>query len=310
MKHFPLWITVALVTSSAYGAPPITTPIKPQIPKNAPAGGTISVQEMLKTGPTQLKMHSLMMVQQGNISGPVDNTYLPGLLICAQDPDALLRSFAARILGEHFVANQDNPNPEALNMLIDLTQDPSVDVRFNATYYGLAQVKNMTPELAEQLIDIAAIERKPELQDRIIVALANFKPQVIEIFNRKLAGNNSIAYFEIYEEFTGQEPQNADHYLDMPSSRPHLMIIKPTEKDAETAKSTLTTALEKAGLKNPSVTISGSGNNFVLTLTTYITRDYQTARKLLAQNEDFSTMQDMWLTPELELQIDAMRNAK
>ncbi|MDF7800961.1 HEAT repeat domain-containing protein [Pontiellaceae bacterium B1224] len=300
-------IVATVGTVTAHGAPPTSaTPTLPP-PTNAPANGktSISIQEMLKTGPTQLKMHSLMMVLQGNIK--VDDSYLPGLLICAQDQDALLRSTSARILGENFIANQENPNQEVLEILTQLAQDPSADVRFNAAYYGLSQIGTITPELAELLIDIAANERKPELQDRIIIALANYQPQVIEIFDRKLSGNNSIAYFEIYEEFTGSEPENAEKYLDMPSSRPHLIIVKPTGKDASTAKSSLIAALEKDGLKNPSVVISGKGENFVLMLTTYITRDYQTAKAFLTGNEKFPIMQDMWLTPELEIQIEAIR---
>ncbi|MDF7805826.1 HEAT repeat domain-containing protein [Pontiellaceae bacterium B12219] len=312
MKHIPILFVAALTTGSVYGAPPNSAPVKSPIPTNAVADtkSSISVQKMLQTGPTQLKMHSLIMIRQGNIAGKVDDTYLPGLLICSQDSDALLRSTSARILGEHFIANHDTPNPEALEALVKLTNDPSDDVRFNATYYGLTQVKDITPELAEQLIDIAATERKPELQDRIIVALANYQPQVVEILDRKLAGDNSVAYFEIYEEFTGQEPKNADKYLDMPSSRPHLLIIKPTDKNAEAAQTALTIALTKAGLKSPNSTISGSENNPVLILTTYITRDYQTARQLLSDTEEFSIMQDMWLTPELELQIKAMQQAQ
>ncbi len=280
-------------------------------PTNAPTQpATISVQEMLKTGPSQLKMHSLAMITQGNIRNPVDESYLPGLSVCAKDKDSLLRSMTARILGQYFVADKEIPHPEALQLLQGLATDDSGDVRFNAVYYGLTQTKHKTPKIAEQLIDIAAQERNPALHDRIIISLANYQPQVTEILDAKLAKGDDIAIYEIYEEFTGNQPLNADQFLDLPSSRPHLIIIKPSGKDAETTKAALIAELEKEGLKNPAVQISGKGDNYVLMLTTYITRDYQTAKGVLSNHGQFSITQNMWLTPELEIQIEAMRKAQ
>ena len=298
-------IAALAISTLSYG-----NPSGPPTNVTANSKGAVSVQEMLINGPPQLKMHSLAMISGGNIKGDVDACYLPGLKACAEDSSAVLRSISAKLLGENFVQNQKTPNQNAVTILQKLAKDKSSDVRFNAIFYGLAQIKNITPELAEQLIDIAAQERTPALQDRIIIALANYTPQVTEILNQKLSSENAIAYYEIYEEFTGNQPPNTDEFLDMPSSRPHLMIIKPASKDAKSTRTALTAELEAAGLKNPEVQISGTGDVFALMLTTYITRDYQTAKKLLSNHGKFSITQDMWLTPELEIQIEAMRKAQ
>ncbi len=300
MKEATILLSTITLTLSAIAKPPMT---------NAPSKGTISVQEMLATGPTQLKMHSLMMMNTGQIKGDVDTSYLPGLTITAEHTDSALRSMTAQILGKKFIQDQEAPNTDALVLISQLSKDDVSDVRFNAIYYGLTQVKHKSPELAEQLIDIAAKERNPSLQDRIIISLANYQPQVEEILNEKLKSEDAISYYEIYEEFTGKEPPNAEKFLDMPSSRPHLIIIKPSDKDAEAAQSALIAALKKKGISSPSVEISGKGENAVLLVTTYITRDYKVAKDFLKDNDQYSITQDMWLTPELEIQIEAMRKA-
>lgn len=276
-------------------------------PSNATS---ISIQEILISGPPQLKMYALSMISQGKIKGGIDETYLPGLISCADGPSAPLKCVSVRLLGENFIQDIESPNPEVVAALQELSNDESPDVRFNAIYYGLARIKNVTPDLAEQLIEIAAKERTPALQESIVAALTNHTPLVIEILNSKLATENSVAYFELYETFTGEKPPNADKYLDMPSSRPHLIVIKPEGNDIETARSALLAELKKAGLKNPNVNISGTDNMHVLLLTTYITRDYQNAELLLSNHEQFSIMQDLWLTPELEIQIEEMKKSK
>ncbi|QBG47632.1 HEAT repeat domain-containing protein [Verrucomicrobia bacterium S94] len=267
-----------------------------------------SIQEMLISGTPQYKMHFLAMISQGKVK--VNESYIPGLETCATHPSIPLRSLSAKLLGQYFIREKDAPNEEALAILLKLAHDPEADVRFNAIFYGLTQVKYKTPELAEQLIDIAAKERNPALQDRIIVSLANYQPQVEEILNKKLNGEHAIAYYEIYEDFTGKEPPHEEKFLNMPSSRPRLLVIKANESNPEVSKPALIQLLKQGGLKNPTVETSGTGESYVLMLTTYITRDYKNVREVLSANDDFSITQDLWLTPELEIQIEAMRKAQ
>lgn len=272
--------------------------------------GPITAREMLVIGPQQLKMHALSMISQGNIPDEVDASYIPGFKVCAKEQSVALRAISAKLLGQHLIQDRDIPNEDALDILLQLANDPETDVRFNAVFYGLSQVKYKTPELAGRLIDIAAAERNPALQDRIIVSLANYQPQVEEILNEKLKGEDAIAYYEIYEEFTGKEPPHEEKFLDMPSSRPHLIVIKAREQNPEASKEALNSVLKQGGLKNPAIETSGSGDSYVLMLTTYITRDYKNAQKVLTANDHFSITQDLWLTPELEVQIEAMRKAQ
>jgi len=295
----------ALTATSGYAE---ENPARPPIPAastNVPATPPpASVQEMLVSGPTQLKLHSLTMMMQGNIKGEIDDSYLPGLKVCAEDLALPLRSVAAQLLGQHFVEGKKSPNPEALALLIKLANDESPYVRYNAVYYGLSNIQNKSDEIINLLIDIASKSTEPGLIDRIAESLQTDQSRVIDLLNRKLERGNNIAVFEVYEVLAGKQPPNAEKYMNMPSSRPHLFIFNGDGKDAESFKSALVKALKDAGVENPNVSITGPGENYAVFVKTYITKDYLAVKKTFADHPEFKISQDMWLTPELEIQIN------
>ena len=125
--------------------------------------------------------------------------------------------------------------------------------------------------------------------------------------DKKLAEGGDIAFYEIYEDFTGKKPTNADQYLEMPSSRPRMFIFKGEGTDAEVSKAELEKELQAVGIESPELSVSGVGENYVILLKTYLTKDYLIVEKEFSTSGKFTITQDMWLTPELEIQIDAMR---
>jgi len=277
-------------------------------PTNAPAGPeTISIQEMLVIGPSGLKLHSLAMITQGKAKDGVDESFLPGFKVCTEDSATPVRSLTARLLGQHFVEGKETPNPEAVTLLITLAEDESSDVRYSAVYHGLTQIQNKSPEIVELLIDVAVSNREQRLYERIIQSLEGNREQVVRILDKKLKDGDDIAIYEIYEDLAGKKPAGADKYLDMPSSRPKMFIFKGEENDPEAFHAELEKELKAVGIENPELSISGVGDNYVLLLKTYLTKDRIAVEKSFTDHGKFKITQDMWLTPELEIQIDAMR---
>jgi hypothetical protein len=90
----------------------------------------------------------------------------------------------------------------------------------------------------------------------------------------------------------------------MPSSRPMIFIIDGKGEDAEAAKAELSSELESMGLTHPEVIVSATGENHVLVLKTYITKDRIAVKEALADHDRFRITQELWLTPELEIWID------
>jgi HEAT repeat protein len=257
-----------------------------------------------------MKFHSLAMMSQGSIPGTVDESYLPGLAVCADDSSPAIRSVTAQLLGRYFVQGKKTPNPEALELLIKLSGDESSDVRFNAVYYGLSQIQDKSDDTLNLLIDIATKQREQSLYDRIAESLSNDRERAAAILDRKLQDDDNIAIYEIYEDMTGQKPANADKYLAMPSSRPRLFIFTGEGSDPEVVKTELEKALKAEGIENPDVRVSDAGENYVLFLKVYITKDYLTVEKAFSDHPEFKITQEMWLTPEMEIQIEAMQKMK
>ncbi len=281
---------------------------RPSAAANAPTGpATISIQEMLVSGPTQLKLHSLAMIAQGNVTGEIDSSYLPGLKACSEDPALPLRSVTAQILGQHFVQNKETPNPKAVTMLKKLAQDDESYVRYNAVYYGLSQIQNKSDDIISLLIDVASENRENDLVNRIAESLQADQNRVAKIMDKKLQTGDNVEVFEIYKDLAGKKPANTEKYLDMPSSRPHLFIFNISGSDPEASKTELLKQLKSIGIENPNLTVSGTGENAVLLLKTYITKDYLAVEKEFESNPEFKIAQAMWLTPEMEAQIQKMK---
>jgi hypothetical protein len=214
------------------------------------------------------------------------------------------------LLGQYFVQGKENPNPEAVELLIKLSKDDSSDVRYNAVYHGLTQIENKSDEILNLLIDIAATDREQSLYDRIAESLEKDRARVASILDQKLQDGDNIAIYEIYEDLTGEKPANADKYLEMPSSRPRLFIFSGEGSDPEAYKAELEKTLKAEGIEDPNVWVSGVGENYVLLLKTYMTKDYLTVENAFTNDPKYKITQDMWLTPKLEIQIETMQKMR
>ena len=194
-----------------------------------------------------------------------------------------------------------------MELVIKLARDEAADVRFNAVYHGLTQIPEKSDEILKLLIDIASMHPNPSLYDRIVESLATDREKITGILNRKLDEGDNVAIYEIYEDLTGKKAPHADKYLEMPSSRPHLFIFKAEDADPQAGAAGLEQALKDLGLENADVRISGPGENYILLVKTYLTKDYIAVKNGFNENSVFKISQDMWLTPELEIQIEAMQ---
>ncbi|HEY5653869.1 MAG TPA: hypothetical protein VIR63_05840 [Pontiella sp.] len=297
--------------SALLGTAHLSTAQPPPALTNAPAAPkSISLQEMLVIGPSGLKLHSLAMITQGKAANGIDASFLPGFKVCSEDTAAPVRSITAKLLGTHFIKEKENPNKEAVALLIELAKDTAADVRYNAVYHGLSHLQEKPDEVIELLIDIAAGHREQPLYERIIQSLEKYKDTTAKILDHKLAVEDNVAVYEIYEDLTGKPPANAEQYLEMPSSRPRMFIFNGESEYSESFQAELEQALKKIGIENPDLSISHLGKGYVLILKTYLTKEYKAVKAAFSDHARFKITQDIWLTPELEIQLEAMSKAQ
>lgn len=298
-KSTPTPTTAPSAEKTSQTPSPIATPM----PSPSP---TITVQEMLVSGPTQLKMHSLAMISQNNVSGKIDESYLPGLKACAEDPNDPLRIISAELLGKHFVQDKEKPNPEAVALLIKLAADQSSHVRYNAVYHGLCHIKPKSDEILSLLIDQASQDKEENISGKIGESVKTDVNRVIKILDEKLREGNNVAAYEAYKELTSKEPPYSDKYSNVPSSLPRLFVFKPGGTDLEQFQTNLEKALKGAGIDQPGLTLSGSEKNQVILLKTYLTKDRLIVEKEFSNHPELAFMQSMWLTPQMENQLKSV----
>tara|TARA_E500000178_G_scaffold183451_1_gene181877 strand:- start:2627 stop:3505 length:879 start_codon:yes stop_codon:yes gene_type:complete len=288
----PIYIALALIVAA-----------QAQLPAPTAEGSIVTVKEMLVTGPPQMKMHSLAMITQGNIKGGIDASYLDAFTTCANDPMPPIRSITARIIGQHFIQHQETPHPRALDLLLKLSQDDSSDVRFSAVVHGLCKLNHFNQTVLDTLIQVALQHREATLLEAIKTALTD-NPQLKARLQQQLNTSHDIACFELYHQWLGTLPPNPEAYLDLPSSRPKLIVFTPTNPDLQSAASELQRQL--TNLDIPPTLIQPNDPNAapILMLKTYITREYIELEKTFKNHEQFPITQTLWLTPEIELQLE------
>lgn len=292
-----LLLITASYSTLANPAPPVTN--------DSSSPSTVSIKEMLIIGKSNMKLHALAVITQGHTQP--DESYMTAFKVCADDSDAAVRSLTAKIVGKTFIKDA-KPSPQVNELILKLAKDKSDDVSFNAVYYGLCEYKEMSGEILTLIIDFAAEHKNPTLHQRVTEKTVNNRAEIKSILDRKLKEEDPIKYFEIYELLSGEKPPHTARLLDMPSSRPKLIVIKAEGfQSAGNAEEKLIENLSSAGLSNPDVHIKGTDDTYVLALITRVTGDAVKAGELLEELDKFVMMQEIWLTPEMEVQIEANR---
>ena len=117
-------------------------------PKN-----NISVKQMLLSGPSEIKLHSLAMITQGKINDKLDDTYIEAFEVCSMDKYVPVRMTTAKILGKYYVKDKKFINPKVISILKNLAKDKSEFVSSVAIREGLFYILNNEDEEIRTLID-------------------------------------------------------------------------------------------------------------------------------------------------------------
>ena len=268
--------------------------------------GVVSLKEMLISGPPQLKMHALAMITQNKVQDEVDESYLHALRACASDESAAIRMVAAGIIGDLFIKDKLAPSSEAIELLHTLAKDTHEDVRFTALNKGLCEIQPKSEALIATLIDVAASERDATLLEKIKHVIAD-EAATEALLNARLAEVGSVEYFETYRYILGKDPADIEPFLDMPSSRPRLFFFLATEPDESLALQELDRQLKQLGIREPILSKYGSTGEPLYMLKTFLTHDYMVVEKYFSDATDYTLSQSFWLTPKLEMEINALQ---
>ena len=93
----------------------------------------------------------------------------------------------------------------------------------------------------------------------------------------------------------------------MPSSRPRLFFFLATEPDETLALQELDRQLKQLGIREPILSKYGSTGEPLYMLKTFLTHDYMVVEKYFSDATDYTLTQSFWLTPKLEMEINALQ---
>ena len=171
-------------------------------------------RETLLTG-TSEKRWEVIRLCLANISlmSLMDDTFIEAWAACGKDRDRKVRSEVARLAGGRWVWGSGKQLPEAIDLMLDLSQDEDRSVRYNAVYFGLSVVREKSDEVVERLIEMAAAAPKYDgnLHGRIAWGLKREKGKAdaaIEAFLAAEAADGSTGekhLRRLYREITGED---------------------------------------------------------------------------------------------------------
>jgi hypothetical protein len=139
----------------------------PDLAKKLHDGNSEERREVL----TKLGREKIMLI--------LPDDFLPAMVAAAQDKEERVRRTVATMTGERWMWHTNNYNPEAVQLLIRLSEDPEREVRSSAIYFGLCRMRPMSTEVMHHLLQLAVRGAEKQSVDMIVWGLQSQKAEAI-----------------------------------------------------------------------------------------------------------------------------------
>ncbi len=198
------------------------------------------IKEALANGNSEKRKKTLLLIQKERISLIMDDSFISVLAACGKDEDYAVRNQIAQIVGGKWIWSAQSQNPEAIELMLSLSQDNNREVRYNAVYYGLSTIRNKNEKVIRRLLEMAFEDREPNLYGRIAWGLKTDRKSVAEILEGYINGTNpELARHarEVTKDMTGISTAISEvsaKKSDQASTSPESLDIKKMELEVET----------------------------------------------------------------------------
>jgi len=183
-------------------------------------------KEILLTGSSTERLEMLKTILRERIALIMDDSFIAAFARCATDPQPKIRNQVAIIAGGRWVWEPDQQSPEAIELMLELSSDDDRQVRYNAVYYGLSTVRNKSDAVLKRLLELAFVDREPNLYHRIQWGLREDHDRVEKMLLQYLEGANeeqARAAREVFDAMLGRRDntrQDAVKTSDQPINPP------------------------------------------------------------------------------------------
>ena len=261
----------------------------------------ISIDEMLISGPTQLKMHALIQISKNQINEEYNENLIEALTVTSTNSDIAIRTLTAKSVGKLFIQNKKYPNDKAIKILFKLSEDINSEVSLSAIK-ELCKIKEMHNDLIEKLIRIIEYDRRQIIIDTVKNRISDL-PEAKKYLEKEIQNKTNINCYEIYKEFYNEEPKQYKKFINLQSSRPRLLIFGPFNSETEYKILELKRRLKKIGINRDIIKSTDSKNTIVI-LKTFTPFELIEVEKLISDDNSFKIIQSIWLTDEIESQLN------
>ncbi len=173
------------------------------------------LRETLLTGDSQARREVLTTIQRNGLGSILDDSFLAALAAAATDRDWKIRNDVARLAGGRWVWNAPAQDPNAIDLMLQLSRDSNREVYYNAVYFGLSTVRDKGEPVVRRLIEMALAEHENNLYGRIVWGLKGPMKVAPEPFVKILAEHlgrtkSDVHYaasvYLLYRDVLEQEP--------------------------------------------------------------------------------------------------------
>ena len=256
---------------------------------------------MLISGPTQLKMHALIQISKNQINEDYNENLIEALNVTSTNSDIAIRTLTAKSVGKLFIQNKKYPNDKAIKILFKLSEDINSEVSLSAIK-ELCKIEEMHNDLIEKLIRVIEHDRRQIIIDTVKNRISNL-PESKKYLEKEIQNKTNINCYEIYKEFYNEEPKQYKKFINLQSSRPRLLIFGPFNSETEYKILELKRRLKKIGINRDIIKSTDSKNTIVI-LKTFTPFELIEVEKLISDDNSFKIIQSIWLTDEIESQLN------
>src|SRR6185436_5457575 len=165
------------------------------------------IKKALLEGNSTKRAETIRFIETERLALIMDESFVEAFAACSRDDSARVRQSVARIAGFQWVWNAKEQNPQAIDLMLRLSQDDERSVRYDAVYYGLSTVRSKNEAVMRRLVEMAFQDREPNLYRRIGWGLKGQQESVARLLDTYLSGNDTKAQTaarEVYHDLTGR----------------------------------------------------------------------------------------------------------
>lgn len=165
------------------------------------------IKQTLLHGSSMERSDVIFLIQRERLTLIMDESFVGAFAACAVDPDEKIRRNLPSIVGEQWIWYAERQSPEAISLMLRLSNDADSTVQMNAVYFGLSTVRDKRDDVIRALLACAISDRR-NLQ-RVAWGMEGDRDaakRILDDFLRADDPDRARGAREIYREITKQEP--------------------------------------------------------------------------------------------------------